>query len=130
MASPLNVEKPPDVASSHQVVSPLLLSDSVHSVSETLTSDTLNAENSGETQKLTAWIQSTINKATVSILTHKQSDRTLQAVYKELPNLKLVFDAEDIVSSLDFQNVYLKVKNKIGTATVRHYEKLVHYQLF
>jgi len=37
----------------------------------------------------------------------------------------LVLDAEDIVSSLDFQSIYLKVKSKIGSASVQHYERLL-----
>lgn len=36
----------------------------------------------------------------------------------------LLLDAEDIVSSLDFQSIYLKVKSKIGSASVQHYERL------
>lgn len=76
-----------------------------------------------ETQKLTAWIQSTINKLTITILSHRQGLKTELALYKELPDLKLVFDAEDIVSSLDFQNVYLKIKSKIGSASIQHYER-------
>lgn len=36
----------------------------------------------------------------------------------------LVLDAEDIVSSLDFQSIYLKIKSKIGSASVQHYERL------
>lgn len=40
------------------------------------------------------------------------------------PRLKLVIDAEDIVSSLDFQSIYLKVKSKIGSASIQHYERM------
>lgn len=39
------------------------------------------------------------------------------------PRLKLVIDAEDIVSSLDFQSIYLKIKSKIGSASILHYER-------
>lgn len=72
--------------------------------------------------KLTAWMQWTITKFTIEVLSYeldKMSSKLFS--YIDRPNLKLIFDVEDIVSSLDFQNVYLKFKSKIGSASIYHY---------
>lgn len=105
-------------------VSPVIFGNTSReeSTSENNVSDNLKFENSDrETQKLTAWVQSTINKLTITILSHRQKKK--MKLYKEVPHIKLVFDAEDIVTSLDFQNVYLKVKSKIGSASIKHFTK-------
>lgn len=82
-----------------------------------------NEEN--ENVKLTAWIQWTIARFTVKVYTNSLDMlANLTTSYAEQPTMKLVLDAEDIVSSLDFQSVYLKIKNKVGTANIKHYERL------
>lgn len=78
-----------------------------------------------ENVKLTAWIQWTIARFTVKVYTNSLDMlANLTTSYLEEPGMKLVLDAEDIVSSLDFQSVYLKIKSKIGTANIKHYERL------
>ncbi|XP_076678481.1 vacuolar protein sorting 13B isoform X2 [Andrena cerasifolii] len=63
---------------------------------------------------LTAWIQWTITKIAVKLyVTEKESTSSL----------KLVLELEDIITSLDLQPVYLKLKSKITTATVFHYTR-------
>ncbi|CAK9795272.1 Intermembrane lipid transfer protein VPS13B [Anthophora plagiata] len=63
---------------------------------------------------LTAWIQWTITKIAVKLyVTEKES----------LSSLKLVVDLEDIITSLDLQPVYFKLKNKVTTVTVFHYTR-------
>ncbi|KAH0999222.1 hypothetical protein HUJ04_005426, partial [Dendroctonus ponderosae] len=71
--------------------------------------------------KLTAWIQWTITRFTIELLS---SEFNGLAALQAQPRLKLVVDAEDIVSSLDFQSIYLKVKSKIGSASIQHYERM------
>ncbi|XP_066257341.1 intermembrane lipid transfer protein VPS13B isoform X1 [Euwallacea similis] len=66
--------------------------------------------------KLTAWVQWTITKFSFELLSADQKEA-------DFHQLKLVLDAEDIVSSLDFQNVYIKIKSKVGTASIQHYER-------
>lgn len=39
----------------------------------------------------------------------------------KLRNLKLVFDAEDVTTSIDVHPEYFKLKSKIVTATIHHY---------
>ncbi|KOC70976.1 Vacuolar protein sorting-associated protein 13B [Habropoda laboriosa] len=63
---------------------------------------------------LTAWIQWTITKIAVKLyVTEKEN----------LSSLKLVVDLEDIITSLDLQPVYFKLKNKVTTVTVFHYTR-------
>ncbi|CAG9772920.1 unnamed protein product [Ceutorhynchus assimilis] len=81
-------------------------------------SATINTENlENDSVKLTAWIQWTITRFTIELLSGGELEEQTQC------RLKLVVDAEDIVSSLDFQSIYLKVKSKIGSASIRHYER-------
>lgn len=79
-----------------------------------------------ESVKLTAWVQWTITRFTIELL----SNEYLKSIEDELeslqPRLKLVVDAEDIVSSLDFQSVYLKIKSKIGSMSILHFKRQVH----
>ncbi|XP_060527776.1 intermembrane lipid transfer protein VPS13B isoform X2 [Cylas formicarius] len=70
-----------------------------------------------DTVKLTAWIQWTITKVTIELLANEDCSVSAPST------VKLVLDAEDIVSSLDFQNVYLKVKSKIGGASIRQFKR-------
>ncbi|XP_012153493.2 vacuolar protein sorting 13B isoform X2 [Megachile rotundata] len=63
---------------------------------------------------LTAWIQWTITKIAIKLyVTEKES----------LSSLKLVLELEDIITSLDLQPVYLKLKSKITTVTIFHYTR-------
>lgn len=71
--------------------------------------------------KLTAWVQWTITRFTLDLLSNKNSLRDDTESLQ--PRLKLVVDAEDIVSSLDFQSVYLKIKSKIGSVSIMHYKR-------
>ncbi|XP_076265664.1 vacuolar protein sorting 13B isoform X3 [Rhynchophorus ferrugineus] len=75
-----------------------------------------------ESVKLTAWIQWTITRFTIELLSCPFKDNESEAESSQ-PKLKLILDAEDIVSSLDFQSVYLKIKSKIGSASIRHFER-------
>ncbi|KAG7190764.1 hypothetical protein KM043_006836 [Ampulex compressa] len=61
---------------------------------------------------LTAWIQWTITKIAVKLYV---------AGNENISSLKLVLELEDIITSLDLQPVYLKLKNKVTTATIFHY---------
>lgn len=74
-------------------------------------SDHLATSTNQENVKLTAWIQWTITKFSMELLSHEFNNS----------QAKLVIDIEDIVSSLDYQNVYLKLKKKIGSISIRHY---------
>lgn len=107
-------------------VSPTLLRDStLDSMSEQtppISSVTGNLES--ENVKLTAWIQWTIARFKLQLLTHDTKEFPSEDIsYMYHPNLKLVIDAEDIVSSVDFQSVYLKIKSKIATANIEHFQR-------
>ncbi|XP_026672531.1 vacuolar protein sorting-associated protein 13B isoform X2 [Ceratina calcarata] len=63
---------------------------------------------------LTAWIQWTITKIAIKLyVTEKET----------APSLKLVLELEDIITSIDLQPVYFKLKNKITTVTIYHYTR-------
>lgn len=65
---------------------------------------------------LTAWIQWTITKIAIKLyVTEKET----------LSSLKLVLELEDIITSLDMQPVYFKLKNKITTVTIFHYTRYI-----
>ncbi|KAK2583878.1 hypothetical protein KPH14_001152 [Odynerus spinipes] len=68
---------------------------------------------------LTAWIQWTITKIAVKLYVMGQEIK---------PSLKLVMEMEDIITSLDLQPVYLKLKNKITTVTIFHYTRAPYAQ--
>lgn len=65
---------------------------------------------------LTAWVQWTINKLAIKLYVMGQPN---------IPSVKLVLDLEDIITSLDLQPVYLKLKTKITTATIFNYIRLI-----
>lgn len=115
----------PYVGGQPSTVSPTLIGentlDSKSTKSQLIDANPENLED--ENLKLTAWIQSTITKLKIEILSHYSSDIGKKLLYTKKPKLKLVFEAEDIVSSLDFQNVYLKIKSKIGSASIRHFQR-------
>ncbi|KAI4504385.1 hypothetical protein M0802_000856 [Mischocyttarus mexicanus] len=68
---------------------------------------------------LTAWIQWTITKVAIKLYVMGQEIK---------PSLKLVMEMEDIITSLDLQPVYLKLKNKITTVTIFHYTRAPYAQ--
>ena len=69
---------------------------------------------------LTAWIQWTITKIAIKLyVTEKET----------LSSLKLVLELEDIITSLDLQPVYFKLKNKVTTATIFHYTRYIITQI-
>ncbi|XP_012268331.2 intermembrane lipid transfer protein VPS13B isoform X1 [Athalia rosae] len=61
---------------------------------------------------LTAWVQWTINKLAVKFYVMGQSEGA---------SSKIILELEDIITSLDLQPVYLKLKTKITTATILNY---------
>nr|XP_031825790.1 vacuolar protein sorting-associated protein 13B isoform X2 [Nomia melanderi] len=63
---------------------------------------------------LTAWIQWTITKIAFKLYVAEVGSSS---------SLKLVLELEDIITSLDLQPVYLKLKSKITTATIFHYTR-------
>lgn len=100
--------------------SPTVLKEStLNSSSEpTIPGEHLERDES-DTVKLTAWIQWTITRFSIEMFADDDGVDMFD------PTLKLVLDAEDIVSSLDFQSVYLKIKSKIGSANIQHYVRYV-----
>jgi hypothetical protein len=63
--------------------------------------------------KITVWMQSTLARLTISIYAENNSTPK--------DELKLTVDMEDIMTSLDLQPVYLKVKCKVAYASILHY---------
>ncbi|XP_076295219.1 vacuolar protein sorting 13B isoform X2 [Lasioglossum baleicum] len=63
---------------------------------------------------LTAWIQWTITKIAFKLYVTETESTS---------SLKLVLELEDIITSLDLQPVYFKLKSKITTATIFHYTR-------
>ncbi|XP_029039570.2 vacuolar protein sorting-associated protein 13B isoform X3 [Osmia bicornis bicornis] len=86
---------------------------------DTTTNSTVSTSKDDTTQDtdelvLTAWIQWTITKIAIKLyVTEKES----------LSSLKLVLELEDIITSLDLQPVYFKLKSKITTVTIFHYTR-------
>lgn len=86
---------------------------------DTTTNSTISTSKDDNTQDtdelvLTAWIQWTITKIAIKLyVTEKET----------LSSLKLVLELEDIITSLDMQPVYFKLKNKITTVTIFHYTR-------
>lgn len=113
---------PPVVIKTPQSPTILQKDSTQDSTSEQSNSITLHENQENDNVKLTAWIQWTIARFTIKVYTQKYD---ILADYSpmEKPSMMLVFDAEDIVSSLDFQSVYLKIKSKVGTANIKHYER-------
>lgn len=69
---------------------------------------------------LTAWIQWTITKIAIKLyVTEKET----------ASSLKLILELEDIITSLDLQPVYLKLKSKITTTTIFHYTRYLIMQI-
>lgn len=137
VATNLMPEKPKPVPKTPDVIPPIITKGSSTLSPTILRENTLDSESEKtppisnvaqenidtESVKLTAWIQWTITRFTIELL----SSEYLRSVEDELeslqPRLKLVIDAEDIVSSLDFQSVYLKIKSKIGSMSILHFKR-------
>lgn len=124
--SPKSPEAVQSVLGWGSTISPTLLRESTaSSVSEKTASTskvTKNVEN--ESAKLTPWVQWTIAHFKIQVLSHDTKDFSIENVsYLYHPNVKLVMDAEGIVTSLDFQSVYLKIKSKIASANIRHFKR-------
>ncbi|XP_015594814.1 vacuolar protein sorting-associated protein 13B isoform X2 [Cephus cinctus] len=88
-------------------------------VEDTTTASTISTSKEESEQEqnnltLTAWIQWTITKVSVKLYVMGQLTNS---------SLKSVLELEDIITSLDLQPVYFKLKNKITTATVFHYTR-------
>ncbi|KAI4462018.1 vacuolar protein sorting-associated protein 13b [Holotrichia oblita] len=101
----------------------ILKESTIDSISEQSPHLAINTDEiDNENIKLTAWIQWTVTKFSVEMLSYKMEDFISDNFsYDKPPNLKLVIEAEDLVSSLDFQSVYLKIKSKMGSASIQHY---------
>lgn len=126
---PKHSQKSPDVqlpiVKGSSTLSPTLLKEQTFgSSSEKTPEDTLESEgNIDDSVKLTAWVQWTVTRFTIELLSSELKGVNDEELDSLQPRLKLVVDAEDIVSSLDFQNVYLKIKSKVGSASIQHYKR-------
>ncbi|KAJ8927596.1 hypothetical protein NQ314_019923, partial [Rhamnusium bicolor] len=116
----------PIITKGSSTLSPTVLKDNtLESASEktppinSVTHDNIDSDN----VKLTAWIQWTITRFTIELLSSEYKNFLEDDLESLQPRLKLVVDAEDIVSSLDFQSVYLKIKSKIGSVSVKHFKR-------
>ncbi|XP_044597394.1 vacuolar protein sorting-associated protein 13B [Cotesia glomerata] len=69
---------------------------------------------------ITAWIQWTITKMIIELFTD-DNDESINEDY----NYKVMIEFEDIITSLDWQTIYIKLKNKITSAKILHYRKLL-----
>ncbi|XP_008205594.1 vacuolar protein sorting-associated protein 13B isoform X1 [Nasonia vitripennis] len=86
---------------------------------DTTTTSTISAIKDGSVQEeedlqLTACIQWTIAKVALKLYITGEHDHA---------TLKLVLELEDIITSVDIQSVYFKLKHKITTATIFHYTR-------
>lgn len=126
---PRHLPKSPDVqlpvVKGSSTLSPTLLKEHTFgSTSDKTPPDVLTPHESiDDTVKLTAWVQWTITRFTIELLSNEVRSVNDEELDSLQPRLKLVVDAEDIVSSLDFQNVYLKIKSKVGSASIQHYKR-------
>jgi vacuolar protein sorting-associated protein 13B len=62
--------------------------------------------------KVTAWVQWTLA-------------RILLNLYSADRKCKITFDMEDMMTSLDLQQIYLKMKSRITTASIQHFQRYV-----
>ncbi|GLH10327.1 Vacuolar protein sorting-associated protein 13 [Gryllus bimaculatus] len=73
-----------------------------------------------ETVKVTAWMQCTLARLSVTLYAIKVNSHPLQT------DLKLTLDMEDIMTSFDIQQIYVKAKLKVASANVRHFKRCRH----
>lgn len=62
--------------------------------------------------KVTAWVQWTLARFLLNLYS---SDR----------KRKITFDMEDMMTSLDLQQIYLKMKSRITTASIQHFQRYI-----
>jgi len=65
--------------------------------------------------KLSGWFQWTLARFSLIIKNNPE--------HCSSPNVKLVFDLEDVISSLDFGVSYHKLKLKMSSASIQHFIK-------
>ncbi|XP_050421986.1 intermembrane lipid transfer protein VPS13B-like isoform X2 [Adelges cooleyi] len=70
-----------------------------------------------ETMKLSGWFQWTLARLSFTIRNNPE--------YNSSENIKLVFNLEDVISSLDFGLSYNKLKLKVSSASIQHFTKNV-----
>jgi hypothetical protein len=88
---------------------------SVGSISEPSTQQEVEGKlDSDGSVKLTAWVQWTLA-------------RILLNLYSDDGQFKISCDMEDMMTSLDLQQVYLKLKSRITTASIQHYQRFVKF---
>lgn len=76
--------------------------------------------------KFTIWVQWTITRLRLKLYAHNvDTFGSVKMPYLLPPDMKFVFDMEDIMSSLDLQQVYMKLKSKIVTASVHHFIRYI-----
>ncbi|XP_015121632.1 vacuolar protein sorting-associated protein 13B [Diachasma alloeum] len=90
---------------------PILCTEETDTTSTTSTSRN-ESENEESPAVMTAWIQWTITKVSVKLYTLHPISHVER---------KMVMELEDIITSLDWQPIYIQLKNKVTTATVFHY---------
>ncbi|XP_034952254.1 vacuolar protein sorting-associated protein 13B [Chelonus insularis] len=81
---------------------------------------------------ITAWIQWTITKIIIEFSTESNLDcdnRNKNDIFQDI-DYKIVVELEDIITSIDWQLIYMKFKNKITAAKITHYEKLKSYDSY
>ncbi|XP_074031826.1 vacuolar protein sorting 13B isoform X2 [Leptinotarsa decemlineata] len=117
---------PPILNKNSSTLSPTVIRETtLDSISEqTPPNSFIQGEGVDDSVKLTAWVQWTITRFTIELLSSEYKNKAEEELESLQPRLKLVVDAEDIVSSLDFQSIYLKIKSKIGSMSVQHYKRL------
>lgn len=128
---PKSPDAPLPTVKGSSTLSPTVIKEhTADSTSERTPPDLLATQVSNDDNvKLTAWVQWTITRFTIELLSNEVRSLHDEELDSLQPRLKLVVDAEDIVSSLDFQNVYLKIKSKVGSASIQHYKRYV-YQMY
>ncbi|XP_059469479.1 intermembrane lipid transfer protein VPS13B isoform X2 [Neocloeon triangulifer] len=83
---------------------------SVGSISEPSTYNMDGKMDKDGSVKVTAWVQWTLA-------------RILLNVYSADGKFKIACDMEDMMTSLDLQHIYLKIKSRITSASIQHYQK-------
>ncbi|CAH0394743.1 unnamed protein product [Bemisia tabaci] len=76
---------------------------------------TVAVDDSSQNVKLTAWLQLVLARFSLILSTVPSSSSS--------ENLKLVLDIEDVITSMDIQSVYYKVKLKVSNACVQYHTR-------
>lgn len=111
----LRVDRPDVPLQSQTPLSPiqLLCTDTDTTSTTSTTKNEIDCE-TGSVIAMTAWIQWTITKIAIKLFTSDLHNKI---------ESKIVMEFEDIITSLDWQPIYLQMKNKITTAAIFHYER-------